>query len=53
MRREDAGRVGKLQQPVVQRVIELSGQGLGGQVWVGGREQVGATDVADEQACRR
>ena len=33
----------------MQRVIQLSGQRLGGQVGVGGREQVGAADVADEQ----
>ena len=33
----------------MQGVIELAGQGLGREVGIGGGEQVGATDVPDEQ----
>ena len=49
MRRKHACCIWQLQQPVVQRVIELAGQGLGGEVGIGGGEKVGATDVPDEQ----
>ena len=47
MRGEHPRRVGQRQQLVVQRVVELAGELVGGDA--GRREQVGAADVADEE----
>ena len=46
VRREDPGCVGQGEQPLVERVVELAGEFVGGDT--DRREQVGTTDVADE-----
>ena len=46
MRREDPGCVGQGEQPLVERVVELAGEFVGGDT--DRREQVGTADVADE-----
>ena len=46
---EHPGRVGEVEELVVQRAVELPGQGVGRERRVAGSEQVGAADVAHEQ----
>ena len=53
MCREDLCRVRQLQQAVVQGVVQPPGEDLGGQLWIGRGQQVGPTDVADEQRVTR
>ena len=53
VRRKHRGRIGQTEQLVVQRVVEPASQDVGGQVGAGGREQIGAAHIADEQGVAR
>jgi hypothetical protein len=53
VRGEDAGRVGKHEQLVSQRSIEVPSQSVGGEIHSRRGEQVGTSDIADEERVTR